>query len=138
MKNKILGTDELRQVVSRLKKEGKKVVATSGCFDIIHAGHVTYLEEAAAKGDVFVLFLNSDSSVRGLKGNLRPIVPQQERAIVVAGLGCVDYVCIFDEATPCQMIDIIQPDSFIKGGDYEGKWIPEMDEIGRASCRERV
>ena len=71
MKNKILGTDELRQVVSRLKKEGKKVVATSGCFDIIHAGHVTYLEEAAAKGDVFVLFLNSDSSVRGLKGNLR-------------------------------------------------------------------
>jgi len=75
MKNKILGTDELRQVVSRLKKEGKKVVATSGCFDIIHAGHVTYLEEAAAKGDVFVLFLNSDSSVRGLKGNLRPIVP---------------------------------------------------------------
>ena len=85
MKNKIVGADKLRQVVSRLKNEGKKVVATSGCFDIIHAGHVTYLEEAAAKGDVFVLFLNSDSSVKQLKGDLRPIVPQQERAVVIAG-----------------------------------------------------
>ena len=131
MKNKIVGADELRQVVSRLKNEGKKVVASSGCFDIIHAGHVTYLEEAAAKGDVFVLFLNSDSSVKQLKGDLRPIVPQQERAVVIAGLGCVDYVCIFDETTPCRMIDIIQPDSFIKGGDYEGKWIPEMDATAK-------
>lgn len=129
MKNKIIAVDRLQEVVRNLKMQGKKVVSTSGCFDIVHAGHVTYLEEAAAKGDVFILFLNSDRSVRGLKGDLRPIVPEQERALVIAGLGCVDYVCIFDEFTPCRMIDIIQPDSFIKGGDYAGKWIPEMDSV---------
>lgn len=131
MKHKIVEADRLQKIVHDLQQQGKKVVATGGCFDIIHAGHVTYLEEAAAKGDVFVLFLNSDSSVQRLKGKLRPIVPQKERAIVAAGLGCVDYVCIFDEDTPCQMIDKIQPDSFIKGGDYEGKWIPEMDSVAR-------
>lgn len=131
MKHKIIDADRLQIIVKDFKNQGKKVVATSGCFDIIHAGHVTYLEEAAQKGDVFVLFLNSDSSVRGLKGNLRPIVPENERAMVVAGLGCVDYVCVFDESTPCKMIDKIQPDSFIKGGDYEGVHIPEMDSVAK-------
>ena len=131
MRSKIVNAEELREKVKELKQQGKKVVATSGCFDIIHAGHVTYLEEAAAKGDIFVLFLNSDSSVKGLKGDFRPIVPENERAIVVAGLGCVDYVCLFSESTPCAMIDKIQPDSFIKGGDYEGKWIPEMDSVAK-------
>lgn len=129
MKAKIVDIDELEQIACQLKQQGKKIAATSGCFDIIHAGHVTYLEEAATKGDVFVLFLNSDDSVRGLKGKKRPIVPQQERAIVVAGLECIDYVCMFDEYTPCRMIEIIKPDIFIKGGDYEGQWIPEMDSV---------
>lgn len=129
MKDKVIDAGKLQLIVNTSKNQGKKVVATSGCFDIIHAGHVTYLEEAAAKGDVFVIFLNSDSSVRTLKGALRPIVPQKERAIVLAGLGCVDYVCIFDDVTPCSMIDKVRPDSFIKGGDYEGQWIPEMDSV---------
>lgn len=129
MKDKVIDAGKLQLIVNTSKNQGKKVVATSGCFDIIHAGHVTYLEEAAAKGDVFVIFLNSDSSVHTLKGALRPIVPQKERAIVLAGLGCVDYVCIFDDVTPCSMIDKVRPDSFIKGGDYEGQWIPEMDSV---------
>lgn len=127
MKSKIVDADTLCQIVEKQKQNGKKIVATSGCFDILHAGHVTYLEAASGKGDIFILFLNSDSSVRALKGQTRPIVPEQERAVVVAGLECVDYVCIFNEVTPCQMIEKVKPDSFIKGGDYEGKRIPEMD-----------
>lgn len=129
MKSKIVDVETLKIIVQEQKTLGKKVVATSGCFDIVHAGHVTYLEEAATKGDVFVIFLNTDKSVRGLKGESRPIVTERERAIVIAGLGCVNYVCTFDESTPCAIIDKVKPDSFIKGGDYEGKWIPEMDSV---------
>lgn len=127
MKNKILTPDEMARKICELKSEGQKVVSTSGCFDIIHAGHVTYLEEAKEKGDILVVLLNSDTSVKRLKGTERPIVSESERAIVLSGLGCVDYVCIFDESTPCEMISRLQPDSFIKGGDYKGKYIPEMD-----------
>ena len=129
MKNKIIASDTLKEIVTELKTQGKKVVATSGCFDILHAGHVTYLEEAAAKGDVFIVFLNSDQSVKRLKGETRPIVPEHERATVLAGLGCINYVCLFDENTPCEMINKIMPDSFIKGGDYAGTHIPEMDSV---------
>lgn len=127
MKDKIVTVEQLKNIVKALKADGKKVVATGGCFDILHAGHVTYLEEARLKGDVLILFLNSDSSVRALKGKERPIVPENERAIVAAGLGCIDYVCIFSESTPCHVISEVKPDSFIKGGDYEGVHIPEMD-----------
>ena len=127
MKAKIKTVEELFVIIKDLKKRGNKVVSTSGCFDIIHAGHVTYLEEAKSKGDILVVLLNSDASVRGLKGDERPIVSQNERAIVLAGLESVDYVCVFDESTPCKMISILQPNSFIKGGDYRGTHIPEMD-----------
>lgn len=127
MKSKIVTREELVLISQKLKSEGKKIAATSGCFDILHAGHVTYLEEAADRGDVMVLLLNSDSSVRGLKGDERPIVPEDERSIVVAGLGCIDYVCLFDESTPCDLISRFEPDVWVKGGDYEGKIIPEMD-----------
>jgi D-beta-D-heptose 7-phosphate kinase/D-beta-D-heptose 1-phosphate adenosyltransferase len=129
MKQKILTEDELKKTVNRLKAEGKKVVSTSGCFDILHAGHVAYLEAAKEKGDVLVLFLNSDSSVRGLKGPTRPIVSEDDRAAVIAGLEAVDYVTIFSDATPVRIIRHIQPDVFVKGGDYEGKHIPEMDAV---------
>lgn len=127
MKSKILSLSDMARKINELKSEGKKVVSTSGCFDIVHAGHVTYLEEAKTKGDVLIVLLNSDSSVRRLKGDNRPIVNEEERATVIAGLGCVDYVCLFDESTPCEMISKLQPDIFIKGGDYKGKHIPEMD-----------
>ena len=127
MKSKIVSIEKMAEIVSKAKQQEKKVIATSGCFDIIHAGHVTYLEEAKDKGDILIVFLNSDVSVKSLKGNNRPIVNQNERAIVIAGLECVDYVSIFDEKTPCQSILKCKPDVFIKGGDYRGKRIPEMD-----------
>lgn len=131
MESKIKGQQELRELAASEKEKGRQIVCTSGCFDILHAGHVTYLEEAKAKGDILIVLLNSDSSVRRLKGNSRPVVPQRERAVVLAGLASVDYVCIFNEDTPCGVIEQIQPDIVIKGGDYEGKWIPEMDSVAR-------
>lgn len=127
MKNKIRTADELVDILSELKEDGKKIVSTSGCFDILHAGHVQYLEAARAKGDILVLLLNTDESVRRLKGLERPIVNESERAIVAAGLESVDYVCLFNESTPCEVLSKLKPDAFIKGGDYEGKHIPEMD-----------
>ena len=129
MIDKILNKYELVDKISELKKEGKKIVATSGCFDIIHAGHVIYLEEAKKLGDTLVILLNSDSSVKALKGDTRPINNEGERAIVIAGLKSVDYVCVFSELTPCVMYEAFQPDIVAKGGDYEGKHIPEMDVV---------
>lgn len=129
MKTKILTEDDLKLVVDRLKSEGKCVASTSGCFDILHAGHVAYLEAAREKGDVLILFLNSDESVRSLKGQSRPIVCEDDRAAVLAGLQAVDYVTIFNDLTPVRIIRHIRPDVFVKGGDYEGKHIPEMDAV---------
>lgn len=128
-RNKIITQKQLGEEIQHARQQGKTVVSTSGCFDILHAGHVTYLEEAKARGDILVVLLNADSSVRALKGNTRPIVPEMERAVVIAGLESVDYVCIFSEQTPCALIDSLQPDVVIKGGDYAGKQIPEMDSV---------
>ena len=100
------------------------MVFTNGCFDILHAGHVTYLEAAAALGDILVVGINSDSSVRGLKGPDRPIVPEDERALVIAALRAVDHVVLFSEETPYELIRIVQPDVLVKGGDYD----PEATE----------
>lgn len=127
MKNKIVNLEQLNMIVKELKKEGKIIVATSGCFDIIHAGHVIYLEKAKEKGDILVLLLNTDESVRKLKGKERPIVPENERTIVVAGLESVDYVCLFNESNPCNYLKSFKPDLFVKGDDYKGIHIPEMD-----------
>lgn len=129
MRSKIVDIDTLIDRIDDEKREHRKIISTSGCFDIVHAGHVTYLEEAKKKGDVLVVLLNSDCSVRSLKGMERPIVPEQERAIVIAGLECVDYVCLFDELTPCDVISRFKPNAVIKGGDYKGKHIPEMDTL---------
>lgn len=127
MRKKIITLDELEQEIQTARRQGQTVVFTSGCFDVLHAGHVTYLAEAKAKGDILVVLLNSDSSVRALKGSSRPIVPEHERAVVIAGLESVDYVCIFSDRTPCSIIDRIQPDIVVKGGDYAGIQIPEME-----------
>lgn len=129
MTGKIVTKQELVEKITALKVDGKKIVATSGCFDIIHAGHVTYLEEAKRLGDCLVILLNSDASVKALKGDSRPINTEAERAIVIAGLASVDYVCIFSELTPCEMYEAFQPDIVAKGGDYAGKHIPEMDVV---------
>jgi rfaE bifunctional protein nucleotidyltransferase chain/domain len=105
------------------------LVFTNGCFDILHAGQVLYLEEARRLGDVLVLGLNSDASVRRLKGDSRPINSQSERSIVVAALEAVDFVCIFDEDTPYELIKALQPDVLVKGGDWQVQDIVGSDLV---------
>ena len=103
----------------QLHQRGNKIVFTNGCFDILHSGHVLYLEEAKALGDVLILGLNSDNSVKRLKGDERPINNESDRAIVAAALEAVDYVCLFGEDTPYDLIWAIQPDVLVKGGDWQ-------------------
>lgn len=100
------------------KQSRKKVVFTNGCFDIIHRGHVDYLEKAKALGDILIVGLNTDASVRRLKGSQRPIVEEEDRAQVLAGLQSVDYVCLFAEDTPYEMIKALVPDVLVKGADW--------------------
>jgi D-beta-D-heptose 7-phosphate kinase/D-beta-D-heptose 1-phosphate adenosyltransferase len=101
-----------------LKREGKKVVFTNGCFDIIHRGHVEYLTKAKALGDVLMVGMNTDASVRRLKGTARPVVCQEDRAFVLAAFRVVDYVCLFEEDTPHDLISIVVPDVLVKGSDW--------------------
>ena len=126
MKEKIKGRENLRKIIEDFKKEGKRIVFTNGCFDLLHAGHVRYLEAARSLGDILIIGINSDPSVRGLKGPLRPILPLEERAEILSGLGCVDYVTVFDEPTPLELITLLQPHVLVKGGD----WTKE-DVVGR-------
>ncbi|MFA5100517.1 MAG: D-glycero-beta-D-manno-heptose 1-phosphate adenylyltransferase [Candidatus Omnitrophota bacterium] len=102
-----------------LQRQGKRVVFTNGCFDILHFGHVSYLQEARNKGDVLIVGINSDSSVRRLKGFKRPVVGERQRASVVAALAVVDYVVIFSEDTPERVIQALMPDVLVKGGDWK-------------------
>ncbi|MCL4548064.1 MAG: D-glycero-beta-D-manno-heptose 1-phosphate adenylyltransferase [Bacteroidetes bacterium] len=104
-----------------LKKQNKKVVFTNGCFDILHAGHVDYIAKAKEKGDVLIVAVNSDSSTKRIKGPTRPIVPQNERAFIISSLKPVDYVFIFEEDTPYEVIKKIVPDVLVKGAD----WAPD-------------
>ncbi len=115
---KIKTLEEVVEIRQRLRREGRKLVFTNGCFDILHAGHVRYLNQARAMGDALVLALNSDKSVRILKGENRPIVPEDERAEILAALACVDYVFLFDDLTPQRVIDAIVPDILVKGADW--------------------
>ena len=114
-----------------LKQHGKKIVFTNGCFDVLHFGHVYYLMEAKKLGDLLVIGLNSDSSVRRLKGNSRPINGEKERAFVLAALSCVDYVVVFEEDTPKELIEIVNPDVLVKGGDYKLEDIVGADFVTR-------
>ncbi|RPJ17757.1 MAG: D-glycero-beta-D-manno-heptose 1-phosphate adenylyltransferase [Desulfobacteraceae bacterium] len=123
--NKILTHEEIAWEAVQLKEAGKRVVFTNGCFDILHAGHVRYLTAARAEGDILVIGLNSDESVRLIKGEKRPIVPQTQRAEVLSGLSCVDYIVFFDEPDPSILIKDIAPDVLVKGGDWA-----EEDIIG--------
>jgi len=119
MKSKILKLSDLVRAVEGLRKAGKRIVFTNGCFDILHVGHVRYLTAARSKGDALVLGLNSDASVKSIKPDNRPIVSQDQRAEVLAGLACVDYITIFDEPDPLALIQTIKPDVLIKGADWE-------------------
>src|SRR5881275_839903 len=118
MSAKIVGLEELSERSEQLRAAGKKLVATNGCFDLLHVGHVRYLQAARALGDLLIVGLNSDASVRAYKGPGRPLVPQDERAELLAALRCVDYVVIFDEPTASALVSALQPDIYVKGGDY--------------------
>jgi len=115
---KIVGRDTLVAAVRNLQRAGKKVVFTNGCFDLLHVGHVRYLQEASELGDALVVGVNSDASVRRLKGPGRPLTPAKERAEILAALACVDFVTIFAAATPLQLIRSLGPDVLVKGGDW--------------------
>ena len=116
--NKIITFDKLLILTDKFRKEGKKTVWTNGCFDFMHAGHVDYLERAKKYGDILVVGMNSDASVRRYKGDLRPICNEGHRAQVLNALCCVDYIVIFEEKTPIKMIEELKPDFYVKGGDY--------------------
>ena len=118
MKQKVKARRELLRIINDLKVEGKRIVFTNGCFDLLHIGHVRYLEEAKALGDVLVVGVNSDASVRKLKGPKRPILPEAERAEILSGLGCVDYITLFDEIDPLKLITSLRPNVLVKGGDW--------------------
>ncbi len=114
-------------ISEELKSKGKRIVFTNGCFDLLHAGHISFLETAKSFGDVLILGLNSDRSVTALKGEERPINIQADRAYILAALEAVDYVVIFDEDTPYELIKAIKPHTLVKGGDYKGKKVIGQD-----------
>lgn len=123
----IISKEEIKKVIELLKEQGKKVVFTNGCFDILHRGHVDYLQKSRNQGDILVLGLNSDASVKRLKGKERPINNQDDRAFILSGLKAVDYVVIFDEDTPYELIKEVRPDILTKGADYHGKEVVGSD-----------
>lgn len=118
MREKIKKRKELLKIIKNLKSKGKRVVFTNGCFDLLHLGHVRYLEEAKSLGDILVVAVNSDSSVRKLKGPKRPILPEADRTEILSGLACVDYITIFNEPDPLKLITSLKPDLLVKGGDW--------------------
>jgi rfaE bifunctional protein nucleotidyltransferase chain/domain len=126
---KIKSLDQLVRIRRQLKRKGKTVVFTNGCFDVLHRGHVYCLRKAKSLGDVLIVGLNSDSSVRKLKGKKRPILPQSDRAEILAALEMVDYIVVFREDTPHRMISALVPDVLVKGGDYGKNQIVGSDVV---------
>ena len=129
MESKILKLSDLIQRLKNLRKSGKQIVFTNGCFDILHVGHVRYLAAARSEGDVLVVGLNSDASVKSIKPDNRPIVNQEQRAEVLAGLGVVDFITIFDESDPMPLIRAIKPDILVKGADWKEREIVGADVV---------
>lgn len=132
---KIVDIQSLLDSRAKMKRAGKRLVFTNGCFDLLHAGHVRYLSDARALGDALVVALNSDRSVRALKGEGRPILNEQERAEVIAALEAVDYVIVFDEETPRELIASLLPDVLVKGGDWPIDQIIGREEVEAAGGR---
>jgi rfaE bifunctional protein nucleotidyltransferase chain/domain len=128
---RILSLSQLGRIRTRLKRENKRVVFTNGTFDILHRGHVEYLEKARRLGDILIVGLNSDRSIRRIKGKGRPINPGADRASVLSALRCVDYVCFFGEDTPLRIISRLKPDVLVKGADWAGRDIVGKDVVER-------
>jgi rfaE bifunctional protein nucleotidyltransferase chain/domain len=130
-----LPLDQLIVVVDDLKAQGKTIVTTNGCFDLMHVGHLRYLQASKAQGDVLIVALNSDASVKLFKDDERPIIQQDERAELLAALECVDYVTIFDALTPIDVLKAIQPDVHTKGGQYTLDTLPEAPDLQAMGTR---
>jgi len=131
IKDKVLGWPALKSRLARERRSGRRVVFTNGVFDILHSGHLKVFEWARRQGDVLVVGINSDASVRRIKGPKRPIVPQGERALLVAGLVPVDYVTLFTDDTPAKLIAMVKPDVLVKGGDYRPDQIVGRENAGK-------
>ncbi|MFI5094133.1 MAG: D-glycero-beta-D-manno-heptose 1-phosphate adenylyltransferase [Candidatus Acidiferrum sp.] len=131
----ILTLDEAILRFGREKRNGRRIVFTNGCFDLLHPGHIGLLEQARALGDALIVGLNSDASVRKLKGAGRPVLPERERAEILAALECVDAVLIFDEPTPREVIARLLPDVLVKGSDWPGDQIVGREEVEAAGGR---
>ena len=129
LNQKIYYRSELASTLKQAKTDGNVVVTTNGCFDVLHLGHLRYLQAARQLGDMLVVAINSDSSVRHLKGENRPLVPEDERAEMLAGLECVDYVVIFPELTPISLLSELKPNIHVKGGDYQLEQLIERDVV---------
>jgi D-beta-D-heptose 7-phosphate kinase / D-beta-D-heptose 1-phosphate adenosyltransferase len=127
--------DLLARCLSGHRRAGHRVVFTNGCFDLLHRGHIECLQQAASLGDVLVVGVNSDDSVRRLKGPGRPVNSAEDRAAVVAAIGCVEYVTIFDEDTPERLLEEVRPDFYVKGGDYDPATLPERPVVERYGGR---
>ena len=129
MKSKITSLNELVSIVEKHKRDGKTIVFTNGCFDILHAGHVRYLSKAKEEGDILIIGLNSDTSVKRIKGEKKPIVEEAQRAEVLSALYAVDYITIFDESDPLNLILALKPHVLVKGADWEEKDIIGAKEV---------
>lgn len=127
--NKIYTRTKLSLHLKNLRKQGSVVVTTNGCFDVLHLGHLRYLQAARKLGDLLVVAVNSDDSVRQLKGENRPLVPEDERAEMLAGLACVDYVVVFPELTPIELLSELKPNIHVKGGDYKLEQLVEKEIV---------
>ncbi|HKL76591.1 MAG TPA: D-glycero-beta-D-manno-heptose 1-phosphate adenylyltransferase [Halanaerobiales bacterium] len=129
MKNKIKEISELKNIVKNHQRQDKKVVFTNGCFDLLHIGHIRYLYRAKEFGSILVVALNSDKSVKSLKGEKRPIINEKERAEILAALEMIDYITIFDDLTCKNILKTLKPDIYVKGGDYTRQTLPEWPVV---------
>lgn len=136
--NAVISRSDLQKLANDLRAQGKKIVTTNGCFDLLHVGHIRYLKAARELGDVLIVGLNSDASVRKLKGPERPVNSEDDRAEILASLDCVDYVSIFDENTADEFLKLIKPNIYVKGGDYAPRDLPEAPTAESLGCEIRI
>ena len=131
----VVNQEEIINIVRNGQKEGKTYAATNGCFDILHVGHVRYLQKTKSLADFSIVMLNSDKSVKLIKGETRPINNQEDRAEILTALCCVDYVVLFEEKSPAELLEKIKPDIYTKGADYTLETLPERDIVKRNGIR---
>ena len=133
--NKLLNKESLIKYVDIYKKNNQKIIFVNGCFDVLHAGHIDLFNFAKSKGDILIVGLNSDISIKNLKGVNRPIIPQNERTFILQAILYIDHIIIFDESTAHHLIELVRPDVVVKGIDYSRKPLPEIDVINKHNCK---